>query len=462
MKSVSDKFIVEKRSNKKKFTITTLGCKVNQYESEQVAKEMVADGFTVLDTTLSPVDGQADLCIINTCTVTHKASMQSRQAIRQAIRKHPDAVVIVTGCYAQTEPDAIQKIEGVHHIVPHQEKSHIPAMATSLLNPTTDTQNDGVSHDRHPGSFQLGSPWIAGANKTRPFLKVQDGCDAFCSYCIVPHARGTSRSMALMNVLEQLEQFKRDGYHEVVLTGIHLGRYGRDLQPPATLFDLLKQVKGQQCIDRLRLSSIEPLELSEDIIQLVADAKGTPGEICRHFHIPLQSGDDIVLKKMNRPYRRMAFQELVLGIEKVVPDAGIGCDVLIGFPGETDEAFENTYTLIRELPLTYLHVFPFSPREGTPASGFPDPVPQQVVKERCRHIRELGQRKRRAFLESQARRSAIVLVENRRDRLTGRLKGITSNYITVLVEGDDKLMNTFQEVRLTGLHDDQSMLGSLP
>ena len=431
------------------FTITTLGCKVNQFESEQIAKELVDAGFNYIDTTLPPVDGQADLCIINTCTVTHKASMQSRQAIRQAIRKHPDAVVIVTGCYAQTEPDAIQKIEGVHHIVPHQDKSHIPIMATSLLKPTTDAGVDGVS------------PWVAGANKTRPFLKIQDGCDAFCSYCIVPHARGTSRSVALKSVLEQLEQFKQDRYHEVVLTGIHLGRYGRDLQPPATLFDLLKQITGRQCIDRLRLSSIEPLELSGDIIRLVAGSKGTPGEICRHFHIPLQSGDDDILKKMNRPYRRKAFKELVLDINKVVPDAGIGCDVLIGFPGETDEAFENTYALIRELPLTYLHVFPFSPREGTPASGFPGQIPQQVVKERCRHIRELGQSKRRAFLDSQAGESAMVLVENKRDRRTGRLKGVSSNYITILVEGDDGLMNTFQEVQLTGLHDDQSMIGEL-
>ena len=264
-----------------------------------------------------------------------------------------------------------------------------------------------------------------------------------------------------MSVLEQLEQFKQDRYHEVVLTGIHLGRYGRDLQPPATLFDLLQQINGQQCIDRLRLSSIEPLELSGDIIRLVAESKGTPGEICRHFHIPLQSGDDDILKKMNRPYRRKAFKELVLDINKVVPDAGIGCDVLIGFPGETDEAFENTYALIRELPLTYLHVFPFSPREGTPASGFPGQIPQPVVKEWCRHIRELGQSKRRAFLDSQAGESAMVLVENRRDRRTGRLKGVSANYITILVEGDDRLMNTFQEVQLTRLHDDQSMIGEL-
>ena len=452
---------MKKPSNIKEFTLTTLGCKVNQYESEQIAKGLVEAGFTFKDTTLPSEDHRADLCIVNTCTVTHKASMQSRQAIRQAIRKHPDAVIIVTGCYAQTEPDAIQKIEGVHHIVPHREKDHIPAMAASLLKSTTAKSEQGLPGNLKSAAFPLNPPRVAGANKTRPFLKIQDGCNAFCSYCIVPHARGSSRSMGLKDVLERLKQYSQGGYHEVVLTGIHLGRYGRDLHPPTTLFTLLQQVKNRKCIDRLRLSSIEPLELTRDIIRLTAEPEGAAGDICRHFHIPLQSGDNTILDKMNRPYGREAFQDLVLDIKKTVPDAGIGCDVLIGFPGETDEAFENTRQLIRELPLTYLHVFPFSSREGTPASRFPGKIPRPVIKERCRQIRELGQRKRRVFLTGQAGCSAMVLVENRRDRRTGRLKGITSNYITVLVEGDDDLMNTFQEVRLTGLHDGQTMVGSL-
>lgn len=445
----------------KKFTIATLGCKVNQYESEQIAKGLVDAGFIYLDATLELERDRADLCIINTCTVTHKASMQSRQAARQAIRKHPDAVVIVTGCYAQTEPDAIRKIKGVHHIIPHRDKDRIPALAASLLKTITVAKIDSNAHDFENTAVALTPPKVTGANKTRPFLKIQDGCDAFCSYCIVPHARGSSRSVAPTDVLEQLTLFKKGGYREVVLTGIHLGRYGRDLRPPTTLYELLEQIRQRQYMDRLRLSSIEPLELTRDIIRIVAESEGTDSEICRHFHIPLQSGDDAILTKMNRPYRRRAFQDLVLDIRKVLPDAGIGCDVLIGFPGETEKAFENTFELIRELPLTYLHVFPFSSREGTPASHFPDKVPQQVVKERCSRVRELGQHKRKAFLNSQAGCSTKVLVENRRDRRTGRLKGISANYITVLVEGGDDLMNTFQEVCLTGLHDDQSMIGSL-
>ena len=450
---------MKKLGNKIKFTITTLGCKVNQYESEQIAKGLADAGFVYLDTALPVEDNQADLCIINTCTVTHKASMQSRQAARQAIRKHPDAVIIVTGCYAQTEPEAIQKIKGVHHIIPHRDKDHIPALAASLLKTTPVGKIGSNAHDFENTAIPLTPPKVTGANKTRPFLKIQDGCDAFCSYCIVPHARGSSRSMAPTDVLEQLRLFKNEGYCEVVLTGIHLGRYGRELRPPTTLYDLLEQIRQRQCMDRLRLSSIEPLELSRDIIRLVAESEGTDSEICRHFHIPLQSGDDTVLKRMNRPYKRKAFQDLVLDIKKVLPDAGIGCDVLIGFPGETEEAFENTFQLIRELPLTYLHVFPFSSREGTPASRFPDKVPQKVVKERCSRVRELGQHKKKVFLSSQAGCSTKVLVENRRDRRTGCLKGISANYITVLVEGSDELMNTFQDVRLVGLHDDQSMIG---
>jgi threonylcarbamoyladenosine tRNA methylthiotransferase MtaB len=452
---------VKKKRNFKTFTITTLGCKVNQYESEQIARGLVEAGFVYQDTALPSHDDPADLCIINTCTVTQKASMQSRQAVRQAVRNQPDAVIIVTGCYAQTEPAAIRKIEGVHHIIPHREKDRIPALSASLLETSTAQKTDALSPDPGDAAAPLTFSWIAGANKTRPFLKIQDGCDAFCSYCIVPHARGNSRSMAADDVLAQLDRFREGGFHEVVLTGIHLGRYGQDLSPPTTLGDLLHRALGRQCVRRLRLSSIEPLELTPDIIHLTAQSDHAASQICRHFHIPLQSGDDTILEKMNRPYRREDFKALVGAIKQALPDAGIGCDVLIGFPGETDEAFENTRRLIRELPLTYLHVFPFSARQGTPASRFPGKVPQQLVKERCRRMRELGQSKRRAFMDSHRGREAVVLVENRRHRQTGLLKGVTSNYISVLLEGGDERMNTFQCVRLTGLHGNQAMVGSL-
>ena len=450
------------RNKKKRFTITTLGCKVNQYESEQIAQGLKDAGFVLLDPSESTGSGPAGLCIINTCTVTQKASMQSRQAVRQAVRNHPGAVIIVTGCYAQTEPEAIQEIEGVDHIVPHREKGRIPALAASLMDSGAHPgQGRRISRPAHAAACALNTAPSAGTGKTRPFLKIQDGCDAFCTYCIVPYARGASRSMTPKDVLEQLTLYQGGGFHEVVLTGIHLGHYGHDLTPPTTLFDLLRQIKERQSIERLRLSSIEPLELNDDIIRLASEHRGTAGEVCQHFHIPLQSGDNAILNKMNRPYKRNDVRDLILHINKVIPDAGIGCDVLIGFPGETDAAYHNTLQLIRDLPLTYLHVFPFSPREGTPAARFTDRVPVQKIKERCREIRELGWLKRKAFMSGQTGASATVLVENRRDRQTGHLKGIADNYTAVLLAGGDELMNSFQRVNLTGLHDAQTMIGKV-
>ena len=441
---------------RKRFTVTTLGCKVNQYESEEIVKALVHAGYTCVDPALSGDKALVDACIINTCTVTQKASMQSRQAIRRAARRHPGALIIVTGCYAQTEPGALLKIEGVEHVVGHDEKQQIPALVASLLNPEG---NAGTLPD--PLEKPSTAPLLPATGRTRPFLKIQDGCESFCTYCIVPHARGKSRSMAPGEVMSVLQGMAAAGYHETVLTGIHLGRYGLDLDPPTSLLELLKVVTKEARIDRLRLSSIEPLELSAEILELAAESGGgRGGELCRHFHLPLQSGDDAVLKKMNRPYRRDDFIERVLTIKKSLPDAGIGTDVLIGFPGETESAFENTCALIRELPLTYLHVFPFSPREGTPAARFSGRVPEKVIKDRCRIVRELGMRKKRQFLEGQVGNSDRILIENRRDRRSGLLRGLTANYSRVLIDGDDGLMNSIQAVRIEKLYGDQALLGN--
>jgi len=443
---------------KKTFTITTLGCKVNQYESDVIAKGLENSGFKRLRS--SRGIEHPDVCIVNTCTVTQKASMQSRQTIRQLVRKHPDALMIVTGCYAQTEPDVLRKIDGVHQVVGHRDKHRIPAMLSSPHTLFDDLSKD-IEKNAGPHHFSKSTPLTAASGRTRPFLKIQDGCDAFCTYCIVPHARGSSRSMPVKSVLSHITGIKTAGFHEVVLTGIHLGRYGLDLDPPTTLYSLLNQIRKEKQIDRLRLSSIEPVELSSDIIGLAAESENRGGEICRHFHIPLQSGDDAILKRMSRPYRRDTFEKLVGTIKKSIPDAGIGADVLIGFPGETDEAFEQTYSLIDNLPLTYLHVFPFSSREGTPASRFTDKIPDPFIKERCSRIRQLGLRKKHAFYSSLVGCSYSVLIENRRDRQTNLLKGITTNYVPVLIEGSDDLMNTFQEIRIEECGSDNVVAGEL-
>ena len=429
------------------FTITTLGCKVNQAESVTIARDLAGS-----DWTLAEGCEQADVCIVNTCTVTQKASMQSRQAVRQAIRANPHARIMVTGCYAQTAPEEIKKIKGVNRIIDQAEKFNLRDIICH------ETDSNPVRPDIHSSANQIEHqfnyiPDRSLSNRTRPFLKIQDGCDAFCTYCIVPYARGRSRSMTPEAVLENINQIAKEGYHELVLTGIHLGNYGRDLRPGTSLLTLLNRIRTSTVIDRIRLSSIEPLELTEDIVKCVADSK----RFCRHFHIPLQSGDDEILKRMHRPYTQAAFRKLVLTIKKQIPEAAIGVDTLIGFPGETDTAFNNTYRLIQDLPVTYLHVFPFSPRPGTPASTFSGQLEPQKIKDRCRRMRKLGHEKRKNFHRSFIDNKVQVLIESRRDRPTGLLKGISSNYLPVLAEGRDSWKNTFVDVTIKAINNNQLM-----
>jgi threonylcarbamoyladenosine tRNA methylthiotransferase MtaB len=432
-----------------KFTITTLGCKVNQSESDAMTHQLKNSGWHPV-----PPKEKADLCIINTCTVTQKASMQSRQAVRQAIRSNPGARIVVTGCYAQTEPDEIDKINGVHHIIGHADKSKIPDMVLSKKEtpyPRLIRQNIFSEHN-----FEQTSAAVSG-NRTRPFLKIQDGCDSFCTYCIVPYARGRSRSMPIENVLENIKQFQQAGSHEVVLTGVHLGAYGLDLSPKTDLTELLHRICESNPIDRVRLSSIEPNELTDDLIQLVAKAE----IFCHHFHLPLQSGDDLILKKMHRPYTRSLFRNQIIKINEWLPDAAIGVDTLIGFPGETEKAFENTYSLINELPVTYLHVFPFSARKGTPASSYPQQVDSKTIKARCKKMRGLGLEKKNAFYKKFTGKPVEILIEDKRDKSTGLLKGISSNYIPVHVTGEDILKNTLVHVRIDSVKIDNNVFGSL-
>jgi threonylcarbamoyladenosine tRNA methylthiotransferase MtaB len=442
------------------FSIITLGCKVNQYESESMAHEMVAAGFKKLERKQAATDKRFDICIINTCTVTQKASMQSKQAIRQVIRSNPEAVVIVTGCLAQTAPEEIQKIDGVRCIVGHADKYRIPAIASSMK-PDNVSPPELIRRDIRDITTYQDMRLPALGSRTRPFLKIQDGCDAFCTYCIVPFARGPNRSMPMEQVIQHIRHIREAGYHEIVLTGIHLGRYGTDLSPKIDLTYLLKHLCGSESIDRIRLSSVEPLEITPGLIELVTRANKRPGQICPHFHIPLQSGDNEILKQMHRPYQQDDFRKIVLQIIETLPHAAIGADVLIGFPGETEDAFENTFLLLGELPLAYLHVFPFSPRKGTPAARYSNQVAPHIVKERCRKTRELGVQKRRAFLNKFLQQNMEVLVEETRDPHTGMLKGVTSNYIKVLLDGEDRQKNTIQTVHIERLFDDQTLLGHL-
>ena len=420
----------------KKFRITTLGCKVNRYESEALAEDLESRGWRT-----SKNGEPADLCVINTCTVTAKAAMQSRQAIRKKIREHPHAKVVATGCYAQVGADALAVIQGLHGIVGQPNKHRIPEFIKGLRKDVV--QKFLVEDVSGPLPFE-DLPIQRFSSRTRAFLKIQDGCDAFCSYCIVPFARGRSRSLEQAKVMDRIDRLLKNDHQEIVLSGIHIGRYGHDLDPQTSLVHLLREVDRAVTAGRFRLSSIEPMELTEEMIRTVA----TSERICCHFHIPLQSGDNDTLKTMNRPYNAEEYRERILFLVDAIPQASIGVDVMAGFPGETDRAFENTMRLIEELPVAYLHVFPFSSHPGTVAADLKNAVEPQTIKKRCQQLRRLGREKKHRFYKRFVGTTQEVVIEGSRDRQSGYLKGFTRNYIPVLVDGADTLYNRVVPVQI--------------
>lgn len=408
----------------KKYKIVTLGCKVNQYESDGISQGLEKKGF------VKGHPGQeADVFIVNTCAVTSKAGMQSRQAIRKLIRDNPQAKIIVTGCHAQTDPEQIQNIDNDVSIVCHKDKTKIADHITEICENRHLMPFKPVNHT--VSNFFADFSETVSGSMTRAYLKIQDGCNSFCTYCIVPYARGGSVSMPEDQVLRHLGNLAAKGFKEVILTGIHTGLYGLDLDKSTCLSELLKKANRENLVHRIRLSSIEPKEITDEIIEMAM-----PGNIlCNHFHIPLQSGDDKILKQMKRPYNAGFFSDMVLKINDTIPGVGIGVDTLIGFPSETDQQFENTYNLIKRLPVSYLHVFPFSRRKGTPAYHFKDQVKSQVIKERCRLMRELDFEKRKIFSRKSLGNPVEGLIQHEPDRETGYLKAVTSNYLTVLIDG---------------------------
>lgn len=415
------------------FSVATLGCKVNQFESEALTDSLLRKGYQLV-----LFDEEADLSIINTCTVTHRADFQSRQAVRRVHRANPEALIIVTGCYAQVDPQTFLKMEEVSYLVGNGVKSQIPDLLPLMEKGNFPRMQ--VTDIREERDF-VEVPIHNFHHHTRAFLKIQDGCDAFCSYCIIPHARGRSRSSPPEKVLENLRKLRRRGFQEVVLTGIHLGAYGLDLVPPFPFAKLLERLEKEETPQRIRLSSMEPGDFSEDLLSFLPRST----KICSHLHIALQSGDDEILRKMNREYCRSFLTDLLQELQQNIPALSIGADVIAGFPGETDEQFSRTYEWIDSLPLSYLHVFPFSRRKGTPAYHFPDRVDERKIRQRAEAMRELGMKKRQAFYRRFLLQTLQVLMEDRRERGSGRRKGLSRNYIPVFLDGqgleDDPLMN---------------------
>jgi threonylcarbamoyladenosine tRNA methylthiotransferase MtaB len=401
--------------------IATLGCKVNQFESEALIDALEQKGYVLI-----PFEQGADITIINTCTVTHRADFQSRQMARRAFQSNPDSLIIVTGCYAQLEPDAFLKMKGVHYLLGNGEKYQIPDFLPSMQK--GEFPKIQVGDIREETQFSE-TPLYSFHRHTRAFLKIQDGCNAYCSYCIVPHARGHSRSLQPERVVENLRILKEKGFKEVVLTGIHLGAYGLDLDPPVSLEKLIRRLEKEETPDRIRLSSIEPGDFSPELISTLSQS----GKICPHLHISIQSGDDEILKRMNRDYGHAFLSELIRELHMKIPKISIGADVIVGFPGETKENFKHTYGVVESLPFSYLHVFPFSRRRGTPAFEFPDRVEEREIKKRAEAMRELGRQKRLAFYRQFINQDLSVLVEERKEKETGRWKGLSRNYIPVLL-----------------------------
>ncbi len=419
------------------FKIITLGCKVNQCESAFLEQELQKSGWEKVKKVEK--GRPADLVIINTCIVTQKASHQCRQEIRRAIRENPNAYVIVTGCYPQVYPEEIISIKGINLIIGNKGKEKIPELINRLSYSDTKLLVE---------TFSKIEPFICMRsdrffNRSRAFLKIQDGCESFCSYCIVPYARGPYRSMKIKDVLYSIEQLSEKGYKEIVLTGIHLGKYGIDTGE--SLEDLLKEIGKQGYPVRIRLSSIEPNEVSDLLIELVAEQEF----LCKHFHIPLQSGDNKILSRMNRKYTREQFSEIVRKIKEKIPLAGIGTDVMVGFPGEDEHAFKNTLSLVKGLPLSYIHVFPYSDRPKTAASHFKDKLSPEIIKKRAKLLREVGKKKREEFIELCNKKIFEVVVESKHQNRF--FKGITDNYIKVIFPCSDEKKEQYLRVQIEGV-----------
>jgi threonylcarbamoyladenosine tRNA methylthiotransferase MtaB len=415
--------------------IATLGCKVNQYDTASIATALRHEGCAIV-----PFESGADVYIINSCTVTDRADAESRQLARRARRFGPQARLILTGCFAQTSPASAAIPEVDYVIGLNRLPDLVRAARAERGNPAQRILVDDVRTARQVRT--LGAEAFTG--HTRAFLKIQEGCDLFCSFCIVPFARGRSRSVAPHQVLEQLQRLAARGFQEVVLTGVHLGGYGSDLDPRVGLTDLLELIVEDPPLPRLRLSSIDPPEVTPRLLRLMARAEA----ICPHLHIPVQAAEDAVLRRMRRRYDGGVLRATVAAVRTALPSAAIGTDVIAGFPGETQDQFEATYALLEQLPFTYFHVFPYSRRTGTTAAKMQNQLPAAIVKQRARRLRKLGERKRIDFCRDCLGERLQVLVEEAGGRDSGWCTGLSRNYQRVEFPGPRSPANTEVEVRV--------------
>jgi threonylcarbamoyladenosine tRNA methylthiotransferase MtaB len=418
-----------------RFAITTLGCKVNQYDSAMIETRLEQAGLERCE-----FDEPADVYVVNTCTVTDRADTESLKLARRARRLNPSARVIMTGCLAQASPNRLAAAREVDQVVGLARMEDLVRAATQGDAPRV------MVSDLRRNKTALDVKAVVPAGQTRAFLKLQEGCDQFCTFCIVPFSRGASRSVPPRQVMEALDDLYERGFKEVILSGVHLGGYGKDLSPPVTLLELLEMVAERCRVPRVRLSSIDPEELSDEIIDLIAGAE----HFCPHLHLPLQSGEDETLARMRRRYVAQDYRGLLERIVERIPEAAIGTDLIVGFPGESAAHFERYYEFVAQLPLAYFHVFPYSVRSGTTAAKFAGKVAAGEIKRRAAQLRELGESRRREFISRFAGAKLKVLIEETREPGCGRLRGYSRNYIKVLVRGSDQLKNHEVDVQASG------------
>ena len=425
----------------KKVAFYTLGCKLNFSETSTIARNFENEGFNRVD-----FNEKADIYVINTCSVTDNADKRFKSIVKNALKKNEDAFLIAVGCYAQLKPEELANVDGVDLVLGATEKFNV----TSYINDLS-KNNVGEVHsceisdaDFYVGSYSIG-------DRTRAFLKVQDGCDYKCTYCTIPLARGISRSDTLQNVLNNAKEISSKGIKEIVLTGVNIGDYGKgefgNKKHEHTFLELVKELDQVNGIHRLRISSIEPNLLKDETINFVAKSNS----FVPHFHIPLQSGSDKLLKKMKRRYLSDTYTNRVARIKQVMPNACIGVDVIVGFPGETDELFLETYNYLNELDISYLHVFTYSERPNTEAVNMAGVVPKKTRAKRSKMLRGLSAKKRRAFYESQLGNTLTVLFES--ENKEGYIHGFTENYVKVKTPWNPELVNTLQSIKLTNIDD---------
>ncbi|WP_311376197.1 tRNA (N(6)-L-threonylcarbamoyladenosine(37)-C(2))-methylthiotransferase MtaB [Anaerococcus lactolyticus] len=425
---------------KNTYNIITLGCKVNQYESEAVEEIFKARGF-------ERKENNADVYVINTCTVTNMSDRKSRQMISRARKDNPDAIIAVMGCYSQVKPEDVAKIEGVDIILGSRNKEEVVDLCEDMLqNKEAIDQVISVSEEKSFEDLEISNQ----TEMTRAYMKIQDGCNMYCSYCLIPYARGNVVSRPMDSIVKEAERLAENGFKEIVLTGIHVASYGKDFKDGTSLIDVIENVAKVDGIKRIRLSSMEPRHITRDFLERMKATK----KACDHFHLSLQSGSDDVLKAMNRKYDTKVFKEKTDLIREVFPNAGLTTDIIVGFPGETEANHQETMAFVKEIKFAKTHLFKYSKRDGTRAATMKGQVDGNVKKERLKDLEAIEKTNREKFLENQVGKTLSVLFEEKSD-MAGFKSGYSTNYLRVNVENPSLPTNEIYDVKITGLINDE-------